>query len=127
MTADQMIATIKGSGGIKAHIAQKLGVNRLSVDRYLKRWPSVREAYDAEVQSLGDVAESVVVMNIKLAATHQREFQTQQDASDARWYLARKCRDRGYADRTELTGAEGEPLIPINSAVVHAPPESAGE
>lgn len=126
-TATEVIAAIKGSGGIKMHIARKLGVNRLSVDNYLKRWPSVQEAYDAEVESLGDMAESVVVTNIRLAEAQQKELGTQQDASDARWYLARKCRNRGYADRSEVTGADGEPLIPVSTVLVHQPLETESE
>jgi hypothetical protein len=127
VSAEQVIEAIKGTGGIKTVIAQKLGVVRMSVDRYLKRWPSVLEAYEAEAESVGDMAESVVVTNIKLALEHQREFRTQQDGSDARWYLARKCRDRGFADRTEITGAEGEPLIPISLVTVHRAMEGDGE
>lgn len=126
-SAEQVIDAIKGSGGIKTHIAQKLGVNRLTIDRYLGRWPKVRKAYDDEVESLGDLAESVVITNIRLAEVQQRELGTQQDVSDARWYLARKCRDRGYADRSEVTGADGEPLIPVSTVLVHQPPETESE
>lgn len=38
------------------------------------------------------------------------------DKQVAGWYLERKAKDEGYAQRTELTGAEGHPLGYIYSS-----------
>ena len=48
------------------------------------------------------MAESVLLKNIKDG-----------DSADAKWYLSRKGKSRGYVERSEVTGAEGE-AIPIS-------------
>jgi hypothetical protein len=46
-----------------------------------------------------DLAETTVLRNIKDG-----------DTADAKWYLTKKGKHRGYSDRMELTGADGGDL-----------------
>lgn len=98
-TAKQVIKAIKGSGGIKQTIADRLGVHRNTVTNYLERYATARQAYEDECQRVGDLAESVVIKAIK-----------DQDVSTAKWYCSKKLADRGYVDRQEFTGKDGEPM-----------------
>jgi hypothetical protein len=99
-TPDEVIAVIPGSAGIKTTIAKRLGVSRWTVDNYLRRWKAVQLAYDEECESVIDLAESVVIKSFQSGET-----------SDARWYLSRKGRHRGYVERQEVTGENGGALV----------------
>ena len=118
-TREEVIAAIKGSDGIKMTIAAKLSVTPATLNSYLKRWAGAREALAAEEEGTLDVAESVVITNIKIAYNQQRERDKNgkpknviADDSTAKWYLAMKARRRGYAktDRREHTGEDGEAI-----------------
>jgi len=101
-TAQQIIDKIDGSGGIKTVICQKLGCSRPTLNRYIAKYKTVARAYRAEVEKVGDVAESVVITNIRLQAELQRVTRVPVDTGDARWYLERKAKDRGYSQRAEI-------------------------
>ena len=100
-TVDEVTIAIKGSGGIKVVIAQRLGVNRATVDSYLRRWKQAREAYDSEVETTKDFAESVIVGNIRIAAKQAASGEAA-DSSDAWKYLSFKARERGYVVKKEI-------------------------
>jgi len=121
-TREEVIAAIKGSGGIKMTIARNLRVSRATLYVYLRKWAGAREALAAEEEEMLDISESVVATNIILAYNIQRDKGVDEDGnegpgnivnpSDAKWYLTMKGRERGYAktERAEITGAEGEPI-----------------
>jgi len=110
-TTEQMIDAIKGTGGVKTVIAQRLECHRHTVDNYIERHPTVKRAYEAERETVADFAESVVIGNIRLAFKKQKEDQEVVDSTDAKWFLAMKAKDRGYAERKEITGADGEGVV----------------
>jgi len=95
-TLDEIIRAIKGSSGIKLVIARSLGVHRNTVNNYLKKYVSAREAYIDEIEAVGDFAESVIIKSIK-----------NEDVETAKWYARFKLKDRGYSERQEVTGADG--------------------
>lgn len=98
---EQVIEAIRGSGAIKATIAQRLGCNRHTVDRYLEQYITVRQAYENEGQLTDDYAESLVRQNIMIGLKRQQEEQVLVDSSDAKWWLERRRRDK-FATRQEL-------------------------
>jgi transposase len=63
--AEQVIEAIRGTGGIKTTIAKRLKVSRWTVDNYLDRWVTVREAYEEECESVTDMAETNLFQEIK--------------------------------------------------------------
>lgn len=115
-SVQEVIQAIEGSGGIKLDIARRLTCDRKTVDKYLQTFPSVKEAYDQEVESVGDDAESVIIDSIRQDKTLET----------AKWYARVKLANRGYAERKELTGADGAPLVPIVEMVVKEPDGSDG-
>ena len=103
-TLAQVLDAIKGSAGIKATIMRRLGCSRNTVDNYLKRYATAQQAYDDEVESIGDAAESVIIGAIK-----------NKDVDTAKWYATKKLRHRGYGDKSELDiTSGGETLIRID-------------
>lgn len=125
-TAQMFIEAIPGSGGIISVIAAKVGCHWITAKKYITTYPTVKAAYDAECESLIDVAESIVCNNLLFAANQQKVSKEPVDASDAKWYLTVKGKGRGYATRQEITGANGGP-IPIKLIEVLLPPEGEGE
>ena len=100
-TTKEVCEAVKGTGGIKMAVARKLGCDRHTVDRYQRLFKSVRKALERERQTTLDLAESVLMVNIKLAAEEQKKLHRPTDASDAKWYLARMGKDRGYTEKRE--------------------------
>jgi len=87
---------IKGTGGIKTTIAQRLGVSRWTVDNYLERWKTVEEVYNEECEAVLDMAETNLIQEIE-----DKNFLA------IKFYLQTKGRARGYVERQEVTGKDG--------------------
>jgi len=103
-TLEEVVTAIKGTGGIKTIIAGRLDVSRTTLDKYLKRWASAREAYDQETETNTDFAESIILGNMQSAIKEQAELKKvgegvkpwTVDSGDAWKYLQYKGRKRGY-------------------------------
>lgn len=100
-TREEFIIAIQGSGGIKQIIAERLGVSRFTVRNYLNRWVSAREAYEQECQINLDIADSIIITNLRIQHKKQKSQDgkpgVEVDTSDAKWYLTMKGSRRGYA------------------------------
>lgn len=115
-SVDEIIKAIRGSGGVKATIAKRLGCHWHTVDNYLERYATARQAYEDECRTTDDFAESVIIFNIKLALKEQETLKKPVDSSDAKWWLERRRKDR-FSIRQEITGPEGGM---INVKVIYA-------
>ena len=100
-SAQDFIDAIPGTGGIISAIARKVGCDWKTADTWVRDFPTVKRAYDAECEAMLDLAESAVLRNIKLAA------QGEGDTADAKWYLTKKGKRRNYGDAVEVTGKDG--------------------
>ena len=104
-SAQDFIDAIPGTGGIISAIARKVGCDWKTADSWVRDFPTVKRAYDAECEAMLDLAESAVLRNIKLAA------QGEGDTADAKWYLTKRGKRRGYGDAVEVTGKGGGALV----------------
>ena len=98
-TAAQFIDAIPGTGGIITAIAKRVGCSWNTAHRYIDRHPSVRAAYDAECESVLDLAEAKTIEAIRDG-----------DGQMIRYYLSTKGKRRGYTERHEVTGPDGGPV-----------------
>ena len=98
-SAQVFIDAIAGTGGIVSAIARKVGCDWNTAKKYIDQYPTVKAAYDAECEAMLDLAESTVLKNIKDG-----------DTQDAKWYLTKKGKRRGYGDAVEVTGEGGGPV-----------------
>lgn len=89
-TLDQLLAAIKGSSGIKETIRRRLDCSRSTIDNYLRRYATAQQAYDDEIEIIGDLAESVIIKAIR-----------NEDVDTAKWYAKAKLKARGYSDKSE--------------------------
>ena len=62
----EVLEAIKGSDGVKVVILERLGVSRRTLDTYLERWATAREAFEHEKEMVGDMAEAIIFGNLHL-------------------------------------------------------------
>jgi len=104
-TAKQFIDVIPGSGGIIAVIAKRVGCHWHTAQHYIDTYPTIREAYEDECAGVDDLAESTVIKSIRDG-----------DVPTAKWWLEKRRRDK-FATRTEVTGADGKPLVNMQEVI----------
>lgn len=94
-----IIEAIKDSGGIMSTIARRLGVTWHTADSWIKQYNETRQALQDERETILDLAESTLFKNIKDG-----------NSQDAKWLLSTMGKNRGYSERHEITGQDGEPI-----------------
>lgn len=85
ITEQMAIDACKGTRGIILNLAYNLGCCWLTAKQCLKRWPRVREAFEAEVECMGDAAEKVV-----------QQWIEDKSLNAAKFALTTKYKNRGY-------------------------------
>lgn len=94
----KVLEAIKNSGGIVSSIQKKLGCDSWSTARkYINQWEETKQAYNDEKERICDIAESTLVSSIQSGNTQ-----------DAKWYLAKKGKHRGYADEGTTVNVTNE-------------------
>ncbi len=101
--AQDFINVIPGSGGIVSSIARKVGCEWNTAKKWVTEKPTVAAVYDAECETVIDAAEGVVIGNIQAAVQIQQRARNEGrprmvDSADAKWYLTKKGKHRGYVD-----------------------------
>lgn len=100
-TAQQFINAMPGSGGIIATIAKRVGCDWHTAKKYITEYATVKIAYEAECETIDDMAESTIIKSIQDGNTQ-----------DAKWWLARKRREKfATLEHKDITTG-GEKLIP---------------
>ncbi len=98
---------IKDSGGIISTIAKNVGCDWLTAKLWIDKNATLKVLYEAECETILDVAESVVYGNVQAAAKLQADARKTGaaaivDSADAKWLLTKKGKRRGYGDETEV-------------------------
>ena len=97
---EKFIRAIPGTGGIVTLIAKRVGCTWHTCRKWIDNHPTVLEAWNAECEAVIDLAETKAINAIKHG-----------DAQMVRWYLSTKGKQRGYTERTEVTGADGGEVV----------------
>ena len=98
--AQEFIDAIEGSAGIITTIATRVNCAWHTAKKYITNYPTIARAYDDECERVKDLAESVVIKAMNA-----------EDVQTAKWYLTLKAKDRGYVQRQEVSGPEGNELV----------------
>ena len=111
---DAFVAAIPGSRGMYSSIAKRVGCDISTARLRILESPELKALCDEEAEKLLDMAESVVLTNIRAAALEQEATQgtRQVDSQDAKWYLRTKGAHRGYDPGNHITLA-GDSKNPI--------------
>ena len=100
--AKEFIDAIAGTGGIITTIANRVGCSWHTAKKYIDTYPTVTVAYADELDKNLDVAEAIIIDNLKLLRKEQEQTRKPVETSDARWLLATKGKARGYSQKQEV-------------------------
>ena len=99
-TTQEVIEAIQAAKGLKSVAARRLGCSWWTVHRMCQRHPTVQRAYEETREQLVDLAEAKLMVKLNIG----------EDSSIIKWVLATLGKDRGWVERKELTGADGQSL-----------------
>ena len=99
-TAQQVIDALAETRGMVFLAAQRLGCNPDTITNYCKRYPSVQAAKEAHRGRMVDTAELALWNSILKG-----------EAWGVTLCLKTMGKDRGYVERTEHTGADGQEFV----------------
>lgn len=98
-TAARIIEALKECNGLLTLAARKAGVTYRTIKRYADDYPTVAEAYKESKETMLDVAEGKLYQAIGKGESWAICF-----------YLKTQGKQRGYVERQEFTGKDGNPL-----------------
>lgn len=99
-TAEQVADALTETRGMKTLAAKRLGCSYNTVQRYIDKYATVRDALEKAHESLGDQVELALFDE----AVNKRN-------TAALIFLAKtKFKARGYVERMETTGKDGGPI-----------------
>jgi len=99
-TAKRIISAIHDAHGLITNAAEKAGVDRRTVSRYMKEFPKIAQAVEDAQEKLYDTAESKLIERIEAG-----------DLTAIIFFLKTRCKRRGYIERQEYTGKDGKELV----------------
>lgn len=109
-TPRQVIDALRGTQGLPALAAERLGCSVSTLYNYAERYPAVRRALRHQKEKRIDLVEAKL-----WAAIHEGNI------SATIFYLKTQGKSRGYIERQEVTGADGDPLtLAITERIVDA-------
>lgn len=108
-TVAQFEEAIRGSGGIIATVARRVGCTWNTAQNRIKASPKLSQMLEDEANTIDDLAESVLIKSIQEGNT-----------GDARWWLERRRRGK-YATQQQIdVTSKGEQIGRITTIeVVH--------
>lgn len=99
LSPEDVLLALRRTNGIQAAAAILLGVHRNTIANYIRAHPEVKEEYDSQRETFVDLAEQKLFEKVKDG-----------DWNAIRFVLATLGKNRGYSERSEVTGADGAPL-----------------
>jgi hypothetical protein len=96
-TAARIIKAVKETHGFLSAAAPRAGVGYRTIVRYANEYPSVIQAVQEAKEEMKDYAESKLFKQIE-----------EGNLTAIIFYLKTQAKDRGYTERTEHTGKDGE-------------------
>lgn len=105
-TQATVLEAIKGSGGIVSRVAEQLNCAWCTAKSYIEKWESTRKAIKDEEEKILDLAETRLI-----EAVDEREPWA------VRMMLYTRGKKRGFTERTEITGMDGESINIVYQAV----------
>ena len=97
--ANPMTGAPQTSGGIVSTVARRLNCSRTTVYKAINEYATVQQALDDEREGMKDMAEGEMYKKIKGG-----------DTTMIILYLKTQAKDRGYVERQEWTGKDGDPM-----------------
>ena len=100
LKVQEVDAALREAMGNRAAVARKFGVTRQAVDAIVKRTPSLLATLHDIEEGMIDNAESALYREV-----------VDGNFAAVKWYLATKGKARGYVERQEVSGPDGNELV----------------
>lgn len=119
-TDEQIEEALYKSAGVINAAARTLGINRVTLSKRIKSNPELKITLDSFRESNVDMAESIVFKRLRWAnklSEPNKEGEipvppSKDDVELSLKFLKMQGKDRGYTERQEVTGKDGQPLNP---------------
>lgn len=98
--ADDFVRAIPGTGGIISAIAKKVGCDWHTAKKYITEHPTIKRIYDNECEGVLDLAEVKLIEQVRDGQSWAIKYM-----------LSTKGKDRGYTERQEITGKDGDSVV----------------
>ena len=99
LTEAQIADALDKPPGITSVAAERLGVDRSTICRRAQKSQRLRNVIDAATERTMDVAEAALLRAVQKG-----------EAWAVCFFLKCKAKQRGYSERTEITGPAGKPI-----------------
>lgn len=99
LTVETVREALRAGAGIRAYAAEKLGVHRSTICRFVADHPELEREIEEITDTLVDRTEAKLIRLIE-----KEEFPA------IKFYLEQKGRRAGYGRKVELTGKDGGPI-----------------
>ena len=99
LTVAKVEQELRATYGNQSAVARKFGVSRQAVADYISRYPRLQVALAEANDTILDNGESALYKAV-----------LQGEPWAVKWLLATKGKARGYVERQEVTGKDGEPF-----------------
>lgn len=96
----RIIEAINDSAGNKTIIAKRVGCSRVSLDKYIAKYPEIAEALSNECEKVGDLVENKILQGIHEGNVALMIF-----------YAKTKLKHRGYQERQEIAVTQPIQLV----------------
>lgn len=97
---EDLLQALHNTSGIVSSACRAAGVSRTTYYRYYNEDPEFKEKADDVKELQKDFAESLILKKMKEGDTTMLIF-----------YAKTQMKDRGYSERKEITGSDGEDLF----------------
>lgn len=104
---EAILQSLRGTLGIINSACAQAGVSRKTYYNWIREDPEFAEKADAIIETQKDVGEAALLKLIRDGDTAAIIF-----------YAKTKLKDRGYVERQEITGKDGEP---IRNTIIQVP------
>lgn len=101
-TVVQIAEALRKNGGFKTYAAKSLGCTYQTIVNYFNRYPELHKILDEINNRELDISEHMLL-----------KLRKKGDFKAVKFHLNCKGKARGYVERTELTGPDGEAFKPM--------------
>lgn len=115
---DIIIDLFKSKMGNKTQIAEALNVSRYALYDWIKKDPKLKQEIEQQEEANIDFVESKLfekiegIEMVKINDKSEETYYTLPPSDTAIiFFLKTRAKNRGYVERQEITGKDGEPLI----------------
>ena len=108
VTREEVLSAISGSKGLILNIEKKLGCTRSCIQEWIDKDPVIKQEIKDEQEREKDMVMDNLIEDAKNGDKFARKL-----------FLEAQARDRGFGDKLEISGANGQPLVVLHAVTAN--------